>query len=138
MATNERWNLHAIWRADGENPAKRHEVWLQDASAVEFGEFIARCEGTAMADLFHTDANGDTWAHWQIGMAYVQWVSPAFSLRCIDVFSQYCEDRCGDLPIEEAVWDCREIGDQAAAVTCGSRSLAAWKRCPKPLPSVPL
>jgi hypothetical protein len=26
--------------------------------------------------------------------------------------------------------DCREIGGQAAAATCGSRSLAASKRCP--------
>ncbi len=34
--------------------------------------------------------------------------------------------------------DCRAIGGQAAAATGGSRSLAAWKRCPKPLPSVPL
>ena len=33
--------------------------------------------------------------------------------------------------------DCREIGGQAAAATCGSRSLAAQKRCPKPVPSVP-
>ena len=30
------------------------------------------------------------------------------------------------------------LGVQAAAAICGSRSLAAWKRCPKPVPSVPL
>jgi serine/threonine protein kinase len=33
---------------------------------------------------------------------------------------------------------CREVGGQAAASTCGSTSLAAWKRCPQPVPNVPL
>ena len=35
-------------------------------------------------------------------------------------------------------WDCRAIGGQAAAATLGSASFAAKKRCPKPVPSVPL
>ena len=30
------------------------------------------------------------------------------------------------------------LGVQAAMATGGFRSLAAWKRCPKPVPSVPL
>ena len=30
------------------------------------------------------------------------------------------------------------LGVQAAMTTGGFRSLAAWKRCPKPVPSVPL
>ena len=34
--------------------------------------------------------------------------------------------------------DCRISGGQAAVATDGYRSLAAWKRCPKPVPSVPL
>ena len=34
--------------------------------------------------------------------------------------------------------DCREAGGQAAMAACGWWSLAAWKRCPKPVPSVPL
>src|SRR4051812_12255111 len=37
-----------------------------------------------------------------------------------------------------APWDCREIGGHAAAATLGSASFAAKKRCPKPVPSVPL
>ena len=40
--------------------------------------------------------------------------------------------------VEASAGDCRAIGGQAAATTCGSGSLAAWKRCPKPVPSVPL
>src|SRR4051812_20547574 len=34
--------------------------------------------------------------------------------------------------------DCREIGGHAAMAAGGCGSLAAWKRCPKPVPSVPL
>ncbi len=42
------------------------------------------------------------------------------------------------MPGGTAMWDCREIGGHAATATGGSRSLAAWKRCPKPVPNVPL
>jgi hypothetical protein len=31
-----------------------------------------------------------------------------------------------------------EVGGQAAMVAGGCGSLAAWKRCPRPMPSVPL
>jgi ABC-type hemin transport system ATPase subunit len=34
--------------------------------------------------------------------------------------------------------DCREIGGHAAMAAGRCGSLAAWKRCPKPEPSVPL
>ena len=34
--------------------------------------------------------------------------------------------------------DCRKVGGQAAMAAGSCGSLAAWKRCPKPVPSVPL
>src|SRR4051794_21925627 len=34
--------------------------------------------------------------------------------------------------------DCRKVGGQAAMAAARCRSLAAWKRWPKPVPSVPL
>jgi transposase len=35
-------------------------------------------------------------------------------------------------------WLQREVGGQAAMAAGGRPSSAAWKRCPKPVPSVPL
>jgi nucleoside-diphosphate-sugar epimerase len=34
--------------------------------------------------------------------------------------------------------NCLEVGGQAAMMAGGCGSLAAWKRCPRPMPSVPL
>ena len=34
--------------------------------------------------------------------------------------------------------DCRKIGGHAATAAGGCGSLAGWKRCPKPEPSMPL
>ena len=42
------------------------------------------------------------------------------------------------LALTGGVGDCRKFGGQAAIATGGHRSLAGWKRCPKPEPSVPL
>jgi hypothetical protein len=51
------------------------------------------------------------------------------------------QPRYSDLAIATALTlrrDCREIGGHAAMAAGGCGSLAAWKRCPKPVPSVPL
>ena len=46
----------------------------------------------------------------------------------------------GKLPSEhiEVEWDCREIGGHATMAAGGCGSWAAWKRCPKLAPNVPL
>ena len=46
-------------------------------------------------------------------------------------------------PEQQNAWDgvrgnCRKIGGHAATTAGGCGSLAAWNRCPKPEPSVPL
>jgi hypothetical protein len=91
MSADECWNLHAAWRDDGANPERRPEDWAKLPEAIGFVAHIMRTEGTVGQAPFRPDENGDLWAHWQIGMAYRQWASPAFASRCADAFGAYIE-----------------------------------------------
>jgi hypothetical protein len=51
---------------------------------------------------------------------------------------EICEAHRQQQYSRELLWDCLRNGGQAAAATCGSRSLAGWNLCPDLEPSLPL
>lgn len=84
--------LTDMWRAAEAEPSKRPAKWLETEAGKEFAEFIADSQGVAMADILRREhgnpqvgEGGATWAHWQLGMAYAKYLSPAFHAWCNDV-----------------------------------------------------
>lgn len=84
--------LTDMWRAAGSDESRRPSKWLETDSAAEFLKFIADSEGVRAADILRREhgnpragEGGATWAHWQLGMAYAQYLSPEFHAWCNDV-----------------------------------------------------
>lgn len=83
--------LTDMWKADGSNPARRPVEWLRSAQAQRFIETLAGILGFNEVGDSHLvkvgrgglneagkRGGGGTWAHWQIGLSYAQYLSPAF------------------------------------------------------------
>jgi hypothetical protein len=72
-------NLTDMWKAAGAPGSKPPAEWQRQSQATEFIDFIADTMGRAHNLLLWTKTgrSGGTWAHWQIGMAYAKYLSPA-------------------------------------------------------------
>ena len=72
-------NLTDMWRAAGAPENKPPAIWQRQNQASEFIEFIAYTMSREHSLLIWTKEGrgGGTWAHWQIGMAYAKYLSPA-------------------------------------------------------------
>ncbi len=75
-----------MWRASGADDSKRPVEWTRYEGA-QFIEFIAENEKVGVAHLLTAELgrNGSTSAHWQIGLAYAKYLSPAFHAWCNEV-----------------------------------------------------
>lgn len=72
-------NLTDIWKAAGSPANKQPYEWQRLPHAVEFVDYIADTAGKSRSSLIWTKEGrgGGTWAHWQVGMAYAKYLSPA-------------------------------------------------------------
>jgi hypothetical protein len=84
--------LTDMWRAAGSDDSRRPAVWLRQDAAVQFTQFIADSQGVTPDHILRREhgnpragEGGATWAHWQLGMAYAQYLSPEFHAWCNDV-----------------------------------------------------
>lgn len=84
--------LTDMWRAAGSDDSRRPAVWLRQGAAVQFTQFIADSQGVTPDHILRREhgnpragEGGATWAHWQLGMAYAQYLSPEFHAWCNDV-----------------------------------------------------
>lgn len=62
-----------VWRAAGGDDGKRPAQWLRLPTSDLFLEYIETTVGLSHSDLIQSLNEGgtwNTWAHWQIGMAY--------------------------------------------------------------------
>jgi hypothetical protein len=78
--------LTDMWRAAGAADAKRPSDWLALPGTRDFAEYL-NAEKSGI-DLVRTQRGGTdpgTWAHWQLGMAYAKYLSPAFHAWCNEV-----------------------------------------------------
>ena len=77
-------NLTDMWRAAGGDQQKQPAKWRDLPQATDFIAYIAQTLGKSENRLTLTKAGktGGTWAHWQIGLAYAKYLSPAFHAWC--------------------------------------------------------
>lgn len=102
-APHERWCLTDLWRAAGE-PKLRPAEWLRKDGAA-FVDFVRDSvsvaqghspESSADFEIVRTTKGNprthtppETWAHWQIALAYAKALSPAFHARVNDVYRAF-------------------------------------------------
>jgi len=92
--------LTDMWRAAGEDNAQRPANWARKEGA----DFIAKIrENVPEGHILESrpGRGGGTWAHWQIGMAYAQYLSPEFHAWCNDVVRSYMEGTPPPQPKDE-------------------------------------
>ena len=107
-----------------------------DVGLLTMTEMAERARNIAAAVKVPVIADGDTGFGNPLNVARTVQAYERAGAAAIQLEDQVFPKRCGHMLGRRG--DCREIGGQAAAATGGRRSLAAWKRCPKPVPSVPL
>lgn len=87
--------LTDMWKAAGAGEAQRPANWFQQAGVEQFCQYVAASQNVAIDYIIQAERgrNGGTWAHWQVGMAYAQYLSPAFHAWCNSVVRQHMEGR---------------------------------------------
>jgi hypothetical protein len=91
----EELNLTDMWRAAGRPKGREVWKWRELPGCDRFIEHIVAAYNLRLSEVFRTQSGrgGGTWAHWQIGMAYAKYLSPAFHAWCNDVVRRYMEGR---------------------------------------------
>ena len=103
----EMLSLTDMWRAGGEDASKRPVVWLKSKQATDFVAFLAETvgishhSGTGVKNTHYGlvdtksggSSGGQTFAHWQIALAYAKYLSPAFHAACNVVIRERMEGR---------------------------------------------
>ena len=98
-------NLTDMWRAAGAPGSRRPSLWLALAETAQFRSYLrtrpacgapaAACLNVGQGDISRPQADGlvaagrgkggATWAHWQLALAYAQYLSPPFHHWCNEV-----------------------------------------------------
>lgn len=88
-------NLTDMWRAAGADTQKQPAKWQALQQAADFMAYIAETLGKNESLLVWSKEGrgGGTWAHWQIGMAYAKYLSPAFHAWCNSIIRAHMERR---------------------------------------------
>lgn len=84
----EMLSLTDMWRAAGASNDRRPNDWLKLKGTAEFVEHVAALGGKPASDIIQAlneAGTWNTWAHWQIGLAYAKYLSPAFHAWCNEV-----------------------------------------------------
>jgi hypothetical protein len=90
----EMWCLTDLWRAAGSPAGQRPANWLRKEGST-FVEFLRTTLDVPQGHIVKAakkggvGGGGDTWAHWQIGIAYAGYLSPAFKARVQEIFAAY-------------------------------------------------
>lgn len=88
----ELWCMTDLWRAASSPKSKRPGEWLRYEGA-SFVEFLRASLDMGHAPITKTSrkagGGGDTWGHWQLALAYAQWLSPEFHARVNEVYRAF-------------------------------------------------
>ncbi|WP_376956494.1 KilA-N domain-containing protein (plasmid) [Azospirillum sp. A26] len=105
--TGERLNLTDMWKAAGADPQKQPAKWRDLPSTQEFVAHVAEVIlGKSENDAFQSFRGGKnprTEAHWQIGLAYAKYLSPAFHAWANAVVRERMESRPAAPAIDQRV-----------------------------------
>lgn len=106
---DEMLNLTDMWRAAGGPAMRRPSFWLRQEQTERFRSFqrsLASLEFNVRHDHIKSSVpdpfvavdrgqGGSTWAHWQLALAYAQYLSPAFHSWCNTVVRDAMQNRRG-------------------------------------------
>ncbi|MBF0306744.1 MAG: KilA-N domain-containing protein [Alphaproteobacteria bacterium] len=86
--------LTDMWKAAGSPVNREPYNWVRFDGAP-FIQFVASNQNLSDTQVLQAERgrNGGTWAHWQVGMAYAQYLSPDFHAWCNSVVRQHMEGR---------------------------------------------
>ncbi len=86
------WCLTDLWRAAGAPRDKRPNEYLRYEGKA-FAEFLNDSLDAGMARITKTrkipGGGGETWAHWQLALAYAKWLDHAFHARVNEVYRAF-------------------------------------------------
>lgn len=97
-ARDDDLNLTDMWRAADSPSGRAPSDWLALVTTKEFVSYIevtlnAGKSGIETKKGGSGSGRGATWGHWQIGLAYAKYLSPAFHAACNDIVRSYMEGR---------------------------------------------
>lgn len=103
----EMLSLTDMWKAAGADENRKPSEWLRQDATRAFVECVV---GTLEVGHTHIQTKrggrgkgGETLAHWQIGLAYAKYLSPAFHMWCNQVVRERMEGKSvtvADLPAD--------------------------------------
>ena len=88
-------NLTQMWRACGSVNHKRPFKWISNDSTKELIDELQRLLKRPISAFYQTKRGrigGGTFAHWQLGIAYAQFLDPRFQLFCGQLVKERFEE----------------------------------------------
>ena len=94
-ARGENISLTDLWKAAGSPPTKAPSEWVRSADASRFVDFLCESLNMGISHVMKAKQGkgGNTFAHWQIGLAYAKYLSPEFHMWCNSVVRSHMEVR---------------------------------------------
>lgn len=92
----EMLSLTDMWRAADGTTSQRPSKWLEIDGTKQFVDYMKSTVPHRDSQLIQSLNEGgtwNTWAHWQIGMAYAKYLSPDFHAWCNQVVRDYMEGK---------------------------------------------
>lgn len=86
------WCLTDMWRAAGAPKDKRPVDYARTVECTSFREFIQLSPDVGNSHVWKTrkiQGGGETWAHWQLALAFAKWIDHAFHARVNDVYRAF-------------------------------------------------
>jgi len=86
------WCITDMWRASGAPKDKRPADYGRSAECASFREFLQLSPEVGNSHVWKTrkiQGGGETWAHWQLALAYAKWVDHAFHARVNEVYRAF-------------------------------------------------
>lgn len=97
----EMWCITDLWRAGSAPKDKRPADYARTAECSSFSDFLRLSPEVRNSHVWKTrriQAGGETWAHWQLAMAYAKWISHTFHARVNDVYRAFIS---GELAVRD-------------------------------------
>ena len=102
----EMFCLTDMWRGSGADDGRKPAQWLRSDIAKAFVEHIDSVENCRGA-INHLEIvrvirggsgphRGETWAHWQVAMAYAKYLSPEFHVWCNEVVRDHLAQKAAE------------------------------------------
>ena len=118
-AGEEMVSLTDLWKAIGGKSRNRPKVWVSTKEASELINTLSKGQDSALYIQVRKGAQGGTFAHWQIALAYAKWLSPELHLQVNDIYRRFQE---ADPALAESVIDRTENVEDLARIEARARN----------------